>query len=88
MDKANRKKLMAITDRAAKLVEGLGLAACKVDIMMDLEAAHRDTPLDFDKLLAFDDGNFGHDISGIRHHLNRRTGELEDCFVPRCALVA
>ena len=57
-----------------------------LSLSMDLEAVHGNgCPLDFDRLLAFDDFNFAHDMQGIRRHLNRQTGELEDCFVPRCA---
>ena len=56
-----------------------------VNIMLDLEVCHSNgTPLDFDKLLAFDDCNFLHDINGIARHIDRNTGELKDCFLPRC----
>lgn len=41
--------------------------------------------LDLDKLLAFDNPDFAHDIFGIERHLNRKTGKLEDCFLPRCS---
>lgn len=30
-----------------------------------------------------DDGTFIHDIVGIHNHINRRTGKLENCFLPR-----
>jgi hypothetical protein len=45
-------------------------------------------PLDLDKLLTADDFNFSHDVFGIARHINRRTGEIEDFFVPRCAAPA
>ena len=55
--------------------------------MMDLEAVHSNgCPLDFEKLLAFDDFNFWHDMNGIRACVNRETGELGNNFLPRCAL--
>lgn len=55
-----------------------------VDIMMDVEATHASgNRLDLVRLLAADDANFLHDITGIRNHLDRATGELRDCFVPR-----
>ena len=47
-------------------------------LAMDLSATHAKMPLDFARLLAFDDFSFAHDIYGIRRHLNRTTGELED----------
>ena len=53
---------------------------------MDITAAHINTPLDLNKLLNADDFNFAHDMSGIGAHLNRNTGKLENCFLPRCAL--
>lgn len=50
---------------------------------MDILATHNAMPLDLSRLLAADDGEFAHDVFGIRRHLNRDTGQLEDCFVPR-----
>jgi len=58
----------------------------KLSLCMDLETAHKATPLDLERLLAADDGNFMHDIEGIRTNLNRRTGELENLFLPRFAV--
>lgn len=52
-------------------------------LMMDLEAVADE--LDLDKLEKFDTLNFNHDVSGIRHNINRETGELENCFLPRCS---
>jgi len=51
--------------------------------MMDLEVVHSNSPLRLADFLAADDFNFIHDIVGIRRHLNRETGNLEDCFLPR-----
>ena len=36
-------------------------------------------------MLAADDFNFGHDVFGIYRHLDRTTGKLMNCFVPRFA---
>ena len=52
---------------------------------MDLEAAHMTCPLKLAELLATDNGNFAHDVFGIARHINRKTGQLEDCFCPRFA---
>jgi hypothetical protein len=55
-------------------------------IMMDLTACHANgCPLDLAGLLAADDSNFIHDVCGINAHLDRRTGKLCDCFLPRFA---
>lgn len=56
---------------------------CPHDLQMDISAAHLDIPLKLEELLEIDDGNFFHDVAGIMRHLNRMTGKLEDCFVPR-----
>lgn len=56
------------------------------DLFMDLSATHcNGTPLDFEKLLNFDDFNFAHDIYGIVANINRSTGQLDNCFLPRCS---
>ena len=58
----------------------------QMDMLLDLEAVNSSGDgLDFEKLIKFDDFNFLHDILGIRKHINRETGELEDCFLPRCS---
>ena len=55
----------------------------KLDVMMDVTAVHANgNPLRLRELLAADDGDFAHDVFGIRRFLNRDTGEL-DCFRPR-----
>lgn len=56
------------------------------DFCMDLAATHANgMPLDLEKLLAFPDFDFSHDVFGIREHLDRSTGQLLHCFVPRSA---
>jgi hypothetical protein len=58
---------------------------------MDLTACHANgCPLDLQALLDAADINqfdFTHDILGIRQHLDRQTGKLKDCFVPRYAKI-
>lgn len=64
----------------------LGDPRSTVDIAMDIEATHANgCPLDLEKLYEFDDFNFKHDIYGIARHIDRRTGKLTRCFLPRCA---
>lgn len=58
----------------------------RMTLFMDIEAVHSNGfPLDLNKLLLFDDGNFYHDIYGIAKHLDRNDGTLKDCFLPRCS---
>jgi hypothetical protein len=52
---------------------------------MDLLAVNSKYGLDLDRLLAFKQYDFLHDVAGIVAHFNRMTGELEDCFSPRCS---
>lgn len=79
-----------ILDRAEKNVTGL----CRLTLCMDLDFAEIAFNLDFDKLLAFDDFNFVHDIIGIQNSINREKSTyatkppnavFDNCFVPRCA---
>lgn len=55
----------------------------KMSITMDLEVVHYIYGLN---LVAMLDGKFAdlmHDLGGIMAHLDRETGVLKDCFVPR-----
>lgn len=54
------------------------------EMVMDITACHANgNPLRLADLLAADEFNFTHDVFGIRRHIDRTTGELRDCFVPR-----
>lgn len=76
-----------IARRAHKLAARLGVDYPVLTAMMDIEACHCNAvPLRLADLKLADDANFGHDVFGIRAHLNRSTGMLEDCFVPRYEL--
>ncbi len=56
-------------------------------LTMDLTACHcNGCPLRLIELSDAKDGDFIHDVGGISRHINRDTGELGDCFVPRYAL--
>ena len=72
-----------IVHRAAAELPGY---ADRPSMAMDLEACHScGCPLDLPALLAAKPGDFAHDVSGIRHHLDRDTGALGDSFTPRNA---
>ena len=77
-----------IVERAATLYKAYMGQELKdrLSLDMDLTATHLNgTPLDLAKLLAFPDTDFAHDVFGIQRHMNRNTGKLGDCFLPRCA---
>lgn len=76
-----------IADRAVALATKHGSKYDKMTATMDVTACHANgCELDLNKLLGAPEHEFAHDIGGIRNHINRRTGKLEDCFVPRCAM--
>ena len=65
--------------RAAKMFE----VKDRLSLIMDIEAAHIINPLKLRELYDADNFNFAHDICGIQRHINRNTGEMGDCFLPR-----
>lgn len=65
-----------------RTVRGLTRLHC----VMDITAVHANgTPLRLADFLAADDFNFAHDWFGIRRNLDRATGALINCFLPRFA---
>lgn len=77
-------KIGKIVDRAMPIYRRHGVKVARLTLVMNLTACHANgNPLDLDKLLTFDDGNLMHDVGGISRHLNRETGALENCFLPR-----
>lgn len=81
---ADRDVIARVARRFIKLA-GLPSKEC-LGVQMDLVATHNHgCRLDLTKLQAADDFNLTHDVGGIRRHLDRETGELRNCFWPRCA---
>jgi len=79
-----RKTVQAIVKRWLAMQKRWGIALSDaMSVEMDLYATHGDCGLKFAALLAADDFNFGHDLSGIQAHMNRRTGKLDNHFLPR-----
>lgn len=82
----NRKQAVEACKRVERMC-GKPKGYKRINLIMDLTAAdgvNGNDPLDWDRLLAADDFNFLHDVTGICRHMNRDTGELMNCFVPRC----
>lgn len=78
--------LHTILKRADRVWSKQGQVLDRLSLQMDLIATHSNgNPLDFEKLAAFDDFNFTHDVVGIYNKINRETGKLRDLFVPRCS---
>lgn len=77
------RTIYAIAKRAVSLAKEHGAEIDLFTMDMDLTFCHINTPLRLDDLLAANNANFSHDVFGIRKHLNRDTGKLGDCFLPR-----
>lgn len=85
--KAEFEIIRRIVARMGEMCQKEGFPFEHRDSLMDIEACHcSGNPLDLEKLLRAPDSDFGHDVFGIRRYLNRSTGELTQCFSPRCSL--
>jgi hypothetical protein len=86
VNKADKRLIDKIVERALIMAKANDIEYDRMDAAMDITATHANgCPLKLQKLLAADDFNFAHDVFGIRRHLNRETGQLENHFLPRCA---
>lgn len=84
---ATEYRLVAkIAKRAVQMAVELKIPYEYTDCEMDLTACHANgCPLRLEELLGADDGNFGHDVFGIRRFINRSTGKVNQVFCPRYA---
>lgn len=84
---ASKQDLMLVSKiarRAGEIAWEFEIPFDHMNTMMDIEACHNNgNPLDLAALFAADDANLAHDVFGIQRHINRSTGKLENCFVPR-----
>lgn len=76
-----REIVMMIVERAVDA----GIYDDPLDADMDISAVYVHCPLRLFDLATADRFNFAHDMYGIKRHINRETGELEDFFLPRFA---
>lgn len=73
-----------IVDRGWRLPWLRASYESRMDMNMDVTAVHANgNPLRLEDLLAADDFNFEHDMSGICNCLDRETGKLTRGFSPR-----
>lgn len=88
VSKADALVIRDIVARAMKEYDALEIPRPDaMNLTMDLTAAHLNgCPLELDALLNTKRTlDFTHDIGGIQRHINRETGSLENCFLPRFA---
>lgn len=83
-DKLNTKDMRLIS-QIVKRGSKIGQAGNRMDLEMDVTAAHLNSPLRLTELLQAKDSDFMHDFCGIVRHIDRSNGKLQDCFVPRYA---
>lgn len=74
--------IIKIVARAEKMEIDIGSHVTKI---LDMENARKQFHLRLDDMLAADDLDFAHDFTGIQASINRITGRIENCFVPRFA---
>jgi hypothetical protein len=81
VSKEDAEMIGHIVNRARATVPSID----KMALGMDLTAAHANgCPLDLEKFYMFGDADFFHDIVGISNNLDRNTGKVLNCFLPRC----
>ena len=75
-------KIVNRADAACRLAGGPKID--RHDVAMSLTACHANgCPLDLEKLLAADDFNLLHDVSGIHRHISTEDAQLGGCLLPR-----
>jgi hypothetical protein len=83
-DRKTYEVIIKIARRAVAMAADAGEDYKQQDAVMDITAVHlNDCPLRLEALSEADNFNFAHDVFGIRRHLNRETGKLENFFSPR-----
>jgi len=83
-DKAELELESEIAKRAVIMAKQSRVAYDQMTAVMDIDACHNNgCPLKLRELLDADNFNFAHDVFGIRNNINRKTGQLENCFLPR-----
>lgn len=86
-NEAETRLITSIVERTVAISRKSGLNYEKMDCRMDITACHANgNLLNLEKLAAFPDFDFCHDVFGIRRHLDRETGKLQNCFSPRCSV--
>lgn len=86
VSKDDAKLILEIVTRAEVVATDLHSAIDRMSLTMDLTATHANgCALKLADLLAANRTDFIHDVFGIMRHINRETGQLGDCFVPRYA---
>lgn len=88
VSKEDHELIAAIAKRAKEIARRHGADHTWHEAVMDITAVHANgCPLRLAELLAADDFNFTHDAFGIAKNLDRETGRLKNCFLPRFSAI-
>lgn len=83
VSKEDHELILKIADRVIAMSDG---KVKKQSVLMDLTACHANgCRLKLEELLNAPISDFAHDIIGISSHLDRTTGNIGGCFLPRYA---
>ena len=74
--------IAGIAKRGITLLDGLGTVDT-FDLIMYLDAAHKDVGLDLDAMPIGRDCDLVHDLNGIMDNLDKATGKLVGTWLPR-----
>lgn len=75
-----------VVDRIETLHKREAMTFDRLHWHMDITACHANgCPLKLHDLLVGSEFDFTHDVFGISRHLDRKTGKLQNCFLPRYA---
>jgi hypothetical protein len=80
------RQIHLIAKRSVELAKRFHVKWDLLSIEMDITATHANgCPLRLAELMTAKDLDFSHDIGGILKYLDRNTGKLTNCFLPRFA---
>lgn len=80
----DERLIRAIAKSAVRMAKEANVEYGQLEAEMDLTACHANgCPLKLRELAGARNADFSHDVFGIRRHLDRATGVLRDCFLPR-----
>src|ERR1700719_2584349 len=88
VSKQEHNVIVEIATRAAAIARNWEIEYPLHEIVMDLTAVHANgCKLRLTELSSAEQFDFTHDVFGIRQHIDRKTGQLTDRFLPRYAEV-
>lgn len=89
LTKADAERIMQIVDRTLPLIMPIVVLSnaqarmFKLALFCDIAVIHLSLGLRLDELTRAENFDLIHDVMGIYQNLDRETGTLRDCFMPR-----